>query len=182
MDSMYLQQVIWITGLSGSGKTTTARILSKVLTGRGFKVIHLDGDELRAALINIDTMGSYDKASRLKNSYIYASLASSFAQQADFVIVSTISMFEELYRSNRRNIEKYFEVFLDVPEEIRKIRDKKNIYLAVDGEKSKDVCGVNLGVDIPKLSNFKYEFKESDKPQDVSSKVILALESWCPIA
>lgn len=174
---MYLQKVIWITGLSGAGKTTTGQALSRILTDRGFKVLHLDGDDIRLALRNFEATRRYDKVSRLKNAYTYADLAVTFSRQCDFLIVSTISMFKEIYEHNREKIPHYFEVFLDVPEEIRKKRDKKNIYPTVDAETKTNICGLDLQIDPPIFPDFTYRFKEGEKSQDVAILVAKALDS-----
>ena len=73
----HLERLIWVTGLPASGKTTVADILSKQLTQKKFKVLRLDGDELREALKNSENMTKYDAESRLKNALTYSALAKS---------------------------------------------------------------------------------------------------------
>lgn len=115
-------RVFWITGLSGAGKTTLARALQRALPGS----LLLDGDELRAAL-GSETRG-FDAESRRQLALSYARLAGLLARQGATVIVATISLFHELHAWNRANLPGYVEIFLDVPEEVRRKRDPKGLY------------------------------------------------------
>lgn len=117
-------RVFWITGLSGAGKTTLARALQKALPGS----LLLDGDELREAL-GTEARG-FDAESRRQLALSYARLAGLLARQGATVIVATISLFHELHAWNRANLPGYVEIFLDVPEEVRRGRDPKGLYAA----------------------------------------------------
>lgn len=115
-------RVIWITGLSGAGKTTLARALAARLPG----AITLDGDELRWALGAENT--GFDAGSRKKLALAYARIAALLARQGFVVIVATISLFHEVHAWNRVNLPNYLEVFLDVSETTRRKRDPKGLY------------------------------------------------------
>lgn len=115
-------RVFWITGLSGAGKTTLARELQKALPGS----LLLDGDELREAL-GASGRG-FDAESRRRLALSYARLAGLLARQGATVIVATISLFHELHTWNRANLPGYVEIFLDVPEDVRRGRDPKGLY------------------------------------------------------
>ena len=117
-------RVFWITGLSGAGKTTLAKALQKALPGS----LLLDGDELREAL-GSESRG-FDAESRRQLALSYARLAGLLARQGATVIVATISLFHELHAWNRANLPGYVEIFLDVPEEVRRRRDPKGLYAA----------------------------------------------------
>lgn len=84
-------RVIWLTGLSGAGKTTLARALLKYLP----RAVLLDGDELREAL-GVATSG-FDAASRKKLALTYARLAGLLARQGLTVVVATISLFHDVH-------------------------------------------------------------------------------------
>ncbi|RXF07186.1 adenylyl-sulfate kinase [Pseudoalteromonas sp. PS5] len=117
---------IWITGLSGAGKTTITNLLIPQFQGMGINPIILDGDEIRAAIR--DPHWQFDTNSRLLGSYRYSRLARLFTHQKQVVIVPTISMFHEVQRWNREYIPNYFEVFLDVDIKARISRDPKGLY------------------------------------------------------
>ena len=114
-------RVVWITGLSGAGKTTLARALQRALPGS----LLLDGDELREAL---GASGhGFDAESRRRLALTYARLAGRLARQGATVIVATISLFHDLHAWNRANLPGYVEIFLDVPEDDRRGRDPKGL-------------------------------------------------------
>ncbi|MBQ7738502.1 MAG: adenylyl-sulfate kinase [Desulfovibrionaceae bacterium] len=114
--------VVWITGLSGAGKTTLAKALLPKLSN----AILLDGDEMREALI--DVAHGFDAESRKRFGFTYARWARLIALQGYTVVVATISLYHDLHAWNRENLPNYLEVFLDVPEEIRRKRDPKQLY------------------------------------------------------
>jgi adenylylsulfate kinase len=119
------QPLIWITGFSGAGKTTIAKAIIAHTKPQGIQPVWLDGDRMRAAL---DMTDEFDRASRIKLGLTYARLAKELNGQGFCTIVSTISMFDEVFAWNHANLDSYFEVFLDVPESVRKSRDPKGIY------------------------------------------------------
>lgn len=137
-------KVIWITGLSGSGKTTLAVALQQLLPGS----ILLDGDAVREVL-GVTSSG-FDRESRKNLGLTYARLCRLLAAQGVTVIMATISLYHEVHEWNRENLLGYHEVFLDVPEEIRRSRDPKGIYAAEAQGKARYVAGGETPVDIPK--------------------------------
>jgi adenylylsulfate kinase len=116
-------RVIWITGLSGAGKTTLARALLPLLPQPR---LFLDGDALREALAPL--AGGYGRADRLKLSLTYARICLLAAGQGQQVVCATISLFHEVHQWNRKNLPGYFEVFLDPPPETILARDYKKVY------------------------------------------------------
>ncbi len=136
-------RVIWITGLSGAGKTTLARVLQARLPGS----ILLDGDELRA-VFGAENSG-FDAASRKELALSYARLAGLLASQGFTVLVATISMFREVYQHNRRSLPGYVEIFLDVPETTRRGRDPKGLYAAEARGDMPHMAGIATPVDMP---------------------------------
>ncbi|EAI3906345.1 adenylyl-sulfate kinase, partial [Campylobacter lari] len=138
--------LVFITGLSGSGKTTLAYALQKYLQKEyQKKSIVLDGDELRACVENF----KYSKDSRLKMAKYYVKLSEILYKQNFIVILSTISMFDEIRSYNRKNFERYLEIFLDVSLDIRKQRDSKNFFK----QKITNIVGVDQVFEIPKASD-----------------------------
>ncbi len=102
--------VIWITGISGTGKTTIAAEVVAKLRKRQQAVVHLDGNELREA-IRDDAMGP-DRESRLAHAYRVCRLARLFESQSLWVVVSTVSLYHEVHEWNRANFDRYFEVLV----------------------------------------------------------------------
>lgn len=147
MESISKGSVLWLTGLSGSGKTTIAQKVFEQLTHHSFKPVMLDGDEVRAA-IN-DPHWGFDNKSRLHGSYRYAKLAALLANQGHVVIVPTISMFKEVREWNRINSNGYYEVYIRASELVRIERDPKKLYLMSKQGVNESMAGVDLSVELP---------------------------------
>lgn len=133
--------VIWITGLSGAGKSTIARAATKLLKAEGTVPILLDGDEFRAAVG--DDLG-HDPKGRLLNAYRLARFASYLAHQDHVVICATMSLFHEVQEWNRANAPHYVEVYLKVGLDRLTSRDPKGLYARARAGKATGVVGVDL--------------------------------------
>lgn len=144
-------RVFWITGLSGAGKTTLARALQEALSGS----LLLDGDELREAL-GAGGRG-FDAESRRRLAQSYARLAALLARQGATVIVATISLFHELHAWNREHLPGYVEIFLDVPESLRRLRDPKGLYAA----NARHMAGTGVPVEFPLAPHLRLNGSES---------------------
>ena len=137
-------KVIWITGLSGAGKTTLAKALLPHLPQPR---LLLDGDAMRAALTPL--AGGYDLESRKKFAFAYALLCKLAAEQGLAVACATISMFHDVHRWNRENLPGYVEVYLEMPEAVRLERDYKKVYHARIGQET-PVAGRDFSPELPK--------------------------------
>lgn len=134
--------VIWLMGLSGSGKSTIGRALYVELKKRKINnLVYLDGDEFREI---IGAFG-YDKSSRIEIAKKRAMLCQMLSIQGLIVIASSISMFKENYSFNRKNISKYFEVYVQCDMDELKKRNQKGLY----GGGIKDVVGMDIKIDAP---------------------------------
>ncbi len=152
------QGVIWIKGFSASGKTTVARKVEFRLKQGGYKIIALDGDELR----NIfgDKWG-YDKDSREELASAYFRLCSHLSSQGFTVVISAVAMFDTLEPWVRTQIPHTMQVFLDVPMNERLDRDAntKRIFLnknthdsLYDLPKCSDIVVANYGEVTPDIA------------------------------
>ena len=135
--------VIWLTGLSGAGKTTLARALQQALPG----ALLLDGDALRSVLGT--SKKGFDRESRLALALTYARLCKLLAEQGATVIIATISLFHAVHDWNRKNVPNYLEVFLDVPEDIRRLRDPKGLYATQPQGGKQSMAGLDVPVEFP---------------------------------
>lgn len=162
-------RVIWITGLSGAGKTTLARALLQHLPG----AILLDGDDLREVL-GYSSSG-FDTESRKQLALTYARFARLLARQGITVLVATISLFHEVHDWNRANLPGYLEVFLDVPEKIRRKRDPKGLYADEQRGEICQMAGVDTVVQLPLKAHL--HFDENISPRDAAKKILELLSA-----
>ncbi len=137
--------VIWITGLPGSGKTTLAIELQNHLGRKELRAIHLDGDQLRAAMSYQDAL---DMKSRLALAQTYQKLTEILNKQGFTVIVSTVSLFSEIFESNRVIFNNYFEILLDVNFAILESGPRSAQY-----KQKKDVYNHQIVPEFPKNPN-----------------------------
>ncbi|OYW24814.1 MAG: hypothetical protein B7Z55_01095, partial [Planctomycetales bacterium 12-60-4] len=136
--------VYWITGLSGAGKSTTARILFERLRERKPNVVLLDGDELRE--LYGEALG-YTPSDRRTLALRNARLCRLLSRQGLDVICATISLFHECHAWCRSNIERYCEIYLDVPLVELRRRDRQGLYR--DEKTLSNVMGVDLQAEVP---------------------------------
>ena len=118
--------LIWITGNSGSGKTSIAKKIFKKIEKKLGTTVLINGDDLR----NIFNLKNYDFSSRKKIALSYGRFSDFLTKQGINVIFATISMFHDIRIQNRKILKKkYIEVYINTP--IPKIikNKKKKLYL-----------------------------------------------------
>lgn len=138
--------VIWITGLSGAGKSSLSAIVAELARESGIATVLLDGDTVRA--INGDEL-AHDVASRLQNAYRISRWCKELSEQGLLVVCSTMSLYPEIWEWNRANLRKYCEVYLQVPMDVLIERDAKGLYQRAVAGVQGDVVGIHQRFDEP---------------------------------
>ncbi len=152
-------QVIWITGLSGAGKTTLATELVAQMKTLGQHVVMLDGDELRKVFGAVENNSrNHGREGRLALSMQYSQLCLLLAGQGLTVVIATISLFKEIHEWNRKILPNYYEVYIKVPLDELLRRDTKGIYKRFESGELKNVAGLDLPIDEPKSADWVVEF------------------------
>ena len=162
--------VIWIIGMSASGKTTIGKKLYEKLKYSKEKWIFLDGDIFRNILG--DDLG-HTIEDRKKNALRISKFCEFLNLQNINVIASVLSIFHDNQKYNKENIPNYKEIFLDVRFENLLVRDNKKLYQkALDG-KIKNVVGVDIKF-IPPFSPDLIVDNNSENPdyQKIIQKII----------
>jgi len=169
-------QIVWITGLSGAGKTTVARQVVERLRAEGKSVICLDGDELREVFGAITSNEeNHGREGRINLAIQYSRLCGVLASQGFTVVIATISLFREVHEWNRHNLPGYFEVYLKVPLEELRRRDPKGIYRKHQAGELKHVAGLDLEVDEPKKPDLTVEYTSKKTIYDTGEKILESL-------
>lgn len=148
--------VVWLTGLSGSGKSTIANALEVMLHQRKIRTFVLDGDNVRHGL-NADL--GFSETDRAENIRRVAEVAKLFVDAGIVTIVSFISPFEA-ERSLAREIigeSDFFEVFVDAPMVVVEKRDTKGLYAKARAGLLPNFTGVDSPYEIPANPNLRVE-------------------------
>ncbi len=134
--------IVWFTGLSGSGKSTTAEILTTMLQEYGRGVTVLDGDVVRTHLSK--GLG-FSKEDRDTNIRRIGFVAAEIAKHGGMVICAAISP----YRATRQDVanmvgaDQFCEVYMDTPIEVCESRDKKGLYAKARRGEIKGFTGID---------------------------------------
>ncbi len=141
-------KVIWLTGLSGAGKTTIAVALEKMLHRSGYITKILDGDVLR---IGLNSNLGFSPEERYENIRRVAEVSRLFVDTGIICINSFISPTNEI-RNIARNIigdNDFIEVYIDAPLEVCEQRDVKGLYKKARSGEVKEFTGVSATYEIP---------------------------------
>lgn len=146
--------VIWITGLSGAGKTTIANALHEKCKDQ-YRTGIVDGDILRAQYEKPKGF-DMDSRQRMVSEAIYCAKNMLTFQRADLVIVAMISPLRSMRDEARYILTKYtnanfIEVFMDTPLEICEERDPKGLYKKVRAGEIKEFTGIDSPYERPEF-------------------------------
>lgn len=173
--------VIWITGLSGAGKSTIARELVKLYAAKGERAVLLDGDEVRAAVADPST--AHDRHSRLVNAMRICRFAKLLADQGFTVIVATMSLFKEVHAWNRTHQPDYFEVFIRVSLEVLHARDARQLYSRARQGEASNVVGIDVPFDEPDAAHLVLVNEQTtDKFTDLAGQILTVVKQRPSIA
>ena len=136
--------IIWLTGLSASGKTSLGRHVFELWKPRAPNTVVVDGDEIRSILKFHSGDEAYSVHGRHAVAARYCDLCVWLDQQKINVVCCTISSFEDLRHRNRENLSEYFEVYVAVPMDTLYRRDKKNLYAPALRSEIRNVVGVDI--------------------------------------
>ncbi len=158
--------IVWLTGLSGSGKSTIAKNVEKRLFQKNINIFSLDGDNLRIGLNkNLD----FSPEDRTENIRRTAEVANLFAKAGLIVLVSLISP----YRSERKKArdirpEIFREIYIESSLEVCLKRDVKGLYAKAMKGEIENFTGISSPYEPPEIPNLvintsKYSIEESVK-------------------
>ena len=133
--------VIWIIGMSGTGKTTLATKVVYKIRGMNRKVVLLDGDLIRELF---DNDVDHTIEGRLRNAKRLSVLSKFLADQNIHVVAAVLSIFPTWQKWNRENISEYAEVYIKTSMNVLRKRDIKNLYERAERGEISNVVGVDI--------------------------------------
>jgi adenylylsulfate kinase len=131
--------VIFLTGLSGSGKTTIAKALVEKYKQKGIIPVLLDGDEIRKVIHQT----GFDEESRKKHNLNVGYMASLLESQGNVVIVSLISPYNDIRNEIRGMCKKFIEVYVCTDIKVCMGRDPKGLYAKAIAGEIKEFTGIS---------------------------------------
>jgi adenylylsulfate kinase len=138
-------KVIWLTGLSGAGKSTIALDLKRRLMAKGIQVEHLDGDMIREIFPDI----GYSVTDRIGHVKRVGFWASVLERNNVFVIASFISPNREAREFARKQCKNFLEVYVSTPLEVCEARDPKGLYTKAREGQVHNMVGINSPYEPP---------------------------------
>jgi len=158
-------KVIWLTGLSGAGKTTLGIALESELYKRGFLTQILDGDNMRAG---INSNLGFRRRDRMENIRRVAEVAKLFVN-CGIITISGFITPRETMRTMARNIigeESYISVYVNAPLEVCEQRDVKGLYRKARNGLIKNFTGITARFEPPQdydieIKTDQYTIEES---------------------
>jgi adenylylsulfate kinase len=159
-------KVIWLIGLSGSGKSTIAQHLEAKLYDEGFLTQVLDGDNIRSGL---NKNLSFSEEDRLENIRRIAEVAKLFADCGIVTLASFITPTEDIRKMAHQIIgeEKYIEVYVSTSLEECEKRDVKGLYEKARKGVIKNFTGIDSIFEIPQNPSIVISTEEKTVEESV---------------
>lgn len=146
--------ILWLTGLPAAGKTTLGKEICRKLKNRGYKIHHLDGDEVRAA--SKEKLG-FSKEDRDKNINLAIDLAKDYQDKGYIVIACFIAPYQQHREWGREKLNNYIEIFVNAPLEVCEARDPKGIYKKARAGEINNFTGISDPYEEPSNPNLELE-------------------------
>ena len=157
--------LFWITGLSGSGKTTISKLIKKDIAANYGPTILVSGDDLR----KIFNFNKYTLVERKLLAKKFCNFAKFITNQKINLIFAVVGMRDSTRYWNRKNIDNYLEIYIKTNIKTIIKANKKKIY---HKKNSGDIVGINIKPELPKKADITINnnFKKST---DILSKELI---------
>jgi bifunctional enzyme CysN/CysC len=164
--------LLWLTGLSGAGKSTIANLVEKKLHARGQHTYLLDGDNVRHGL-NRDL--GFTDADRVENIRRVAEVARLMVDAGLIVLSAFISPFRSERDMARALVEEgeFLEVFIDTPLNVAEDRDPKGLYRKARRGELKNFTGIDSAYEAPE--NAEIHIDTTQQTPDQAAEMIVAV-------
>ena len=168
--------VLWMTGLSGSGKSTIANAVELKLANKGYHTYLLDGDNIRHGL-NKDL--GFTDADRIENIRRVGEVSKLMADAGLIVITAFISPFQSERNMVREMMKKgeFVEIFVDTPLKVAEERDVKGLYAKARSGKLNNFTGIDSPYEKPHSPEIRIDTTKTDIDEAASLIVNYYLKS-----
>ena len=163
---------LWFTGLSGSGKTTIAKIIEKELRDRGVKVERLDGDIVRESLTRDLGFSKEDRDTNIERVTFVAKL---LTRNGVAVLCSFISPYRARRAKSRAEIGEFLEVYVECPVDVCADRDVKGLYAKAFAGEIQNFTGVSDPYEAPENPEIVCHTAQ-ETPEESAAIIIAHLE------
>lgn len=166
--------MLWLTGLSGSGKSTIAIALERALHKRGLLCRILDGDNIRSGINN--NLG-FSEEDRVENIRRIAEIGKLFVDTGIITIAAFISPNNDLRRMAARIIgeEDFWEIFVSTPLEECEKRDVKGLYAKARRGEIKNFTGISAPFEAPEHPALSLDTSKMSLEESVAALLELLL-------
>ena len=164
--------VLWLTGLSGSGKSTIAEIVEGELVARHIKVERLDGDVVREGLTS--DLG-FSKEDRAKNIERVTFVAKLLSRNGVGCICSFISPYQDIRDKVRIETTNFIEVFVDASLDAVIERDVKGLYKKAIAGEIPNFTGISDPFEVPEAPDLRIQ-TDDETPLESSNQILEYLE------
>ena len=166
---------LWLTGLSGAGKSTIANLLEQRLFASGRHTYVLDGDNIRQGL-NRDL--GFSEADRVENIRRAMEVARLFVDAGLVVIVAFISPYraERDFARSRFEPDEFVEIFIDAPLEECERRDPKGLYAKARRGELLNFTGIDSDYEPPEAPEIRLD-TVAKSPDECVDLILLYLDS-----
>jgi adenylylsulfate kinase len=163
-------KLVWITGFAGAGKTTVAKQILDLLKETSPNTAMIDGDDFREVFDNDLGYGIED---RIKNARRIVKMCRYLCDQGLNVVCATMSLYKEIHDFIYDNFENPLIVYLDIPVEELKRRNKKNLYSS-----GVNVSGIDQNIDEPRHDSYVIKINITLTPDITVNKIMERLKIY----
>ena len=163
--------LFWLTGLSGSGKTSLAKSLYSKINKYYGPTIVLSGDDIRSDF----NLQGYDKNSREKIGIMYSNFFKRILDQKINIIFAGIVLIENVRKYNREIIPNYFEIY--IKSNIHKVKKIKKTY-----KLKKNVVGLDIIPEFPKKPDIIINNNFKSSKNEIAKKIFNKILKKIPLS
>lgn len=165
--------VIWLVGLSGSGKTTIGKEVYKTWKPLAHNTLMVDGDDIRQIFQQDKDPANFTLEGRRRNALRIQEICAWLDRQNINVVCCILCLFDDVMRQNRNLFSSYYQVYLNASIDLLKKRDPKGIYAKARQGIEKNIVGIDIEFPTPPDSDLVIEMDNNpDEPEVLAVNIL----------